>query len=97
VGQLSHDHHLSLGGYAANALPLLAGWFALACGTRRFLPTWLAGVTLGVVVRMIALGHYRWNQLAFLLVSLAFVGAVAGAVVTLAHLVRGSNQVQRSG
>jgi hypothetical protein len=34
-------------------------------------------VTLGVVARMIALGHYRWDQLSFLAVALVFVGVVA--------------------
>jgi hypothetical protein len=28
-----------------------------------------------VVARMIALGHYHWDQLTFLLVALVFVGA----------------------
>jgi hypothetical protein len=45
--------------------------------TRRFVPTWLGGVTLGVAIRMVALGHYRWNELAFLAVALGFVGAAA--------------------
>jgi hypothetical protein len=45
--------------------------------TSRFVPTWLAGVTLGVVARMIALGHYHWDQLTFLLVALTFVGLIA--------------------
>ena len=83
IGQLSHDHHVSVGGYAADALPLLAAWFALAYATRRFLPTWLAGVTLGVLVRMVALGHYRWGQVTFLVVALAFVGLVSWPVLRL--------------
>jgi hypothetical protein len=37
-------------------------------------------VTLGVLARMIALGHYRWSELTFLLVSLAFVGLIAWPV-----------------
>lgn len=45
------------------------------------MPTWLGGVTLGVAIRMVALGHYRWNELAFLAVALGFVGVVAFAVV----------------
>ena len=77
IGQLSHHHHVSVGGYASDALPLLVAWFAVACATRRFVPTWLAGVTLGVVARMIVLGHYRWDQLTFLLVALSFVGLIA--------------------
>ena len=80
IGQLSHDHHVSAGGYAADALPLLVAWFAVAFATRRFVPTWLLGVTLGVAARMIALGHYRWNELVFLLVALVFVGLVAWPV-----------------
>jgi hypothetical protein len=80
IGQLSHDHHVSLGGYASDALTLLVAWFAVAYRTRRFVPTWLAGVTLGVVVRMVALGHYHWDQLTFLLVALVFVGLIAGPV-----------------
>ncbi len=83
IGQLAHDHHVSAGGYAADALPLVAGWLAFAALTRRFLPTWLGGVTLGVAIRMVALGHYRWNELAFLAVALAFVGLVAFLVVAL--------------
>jgi len=44
-------------------------------------PTWIAGVTLGVVVRMIALGHFHWDQLTFLLVALSFVGALAALTI----------------
>jgi hypothetical protein len=71
---------VSVGGYAADALPFLAAWFAVAYATRRFVPTWLAGVTLGVVVRMIVLSHYHWDQLSFLLVALVFVGLIAWPV-----------------
>jgi hypothetical protein len=80
IGQLSHDHHVSLGGYAADALPLLGAWIVLARLTRRFVPTWLAGVTAGVAIRMIVLSHYHWNELAFLAVALVFTGAVAWPV-----------------
>jgi hypothetical protein len=59
---------------------LLVAWFAVAFATRSFVPTWLLGVTLGVVARMIALGHYRWDQLTFLGVALVFVGLVAWPV-----------------
>ncbi len=85
IGQLSHDGHVSLGGYAADALTLLIAWYAVALATRRFVPTWLVGVTLGVVARMVAIGHYHWDQFAFLAVSLAFVGAVAWPVTWLAR------------
>ena len=77
VGQLSHDGGVSLGGYATDVLPLLGAWLAVAAATRRFVPTWLAGVVLGVVIRMVVLGHYHWNQLAFLTTTLLIVGALA--------------------
>ena len=77
IGQLSHEGHVSLTGYASDALPLLAAWLAVARATRRFLPTWLAGVGLGVAIRMVALGHYRWSELSFLAVALAFIGLFA--------------------
>ena len=34
-------------------------------------------MTIGVAVRMVVLGHYRWNELAFLAVALVFIGVVA--------------------
>ena len=49
----------------------------LARATGRFVPTWLGGITVGVVIRMVVLGHYRWNELAFLAVALVFNGLVA--------------------
>jgi hypothetical protein len=85
IGQLSHDHHVSAGGYAADALPLLVAWFSVAYLTRRFVATWLAGVMLGVVARMIALGHYHWDQLTFLVVALVFVGLIASPIVLAAR------------
>ena len=84
IGQLSHDGGVSAGGYAADVLPVLGCWLAAAWWTRRFLPTWLLGVTGGVLLRMVVLGHYRWSELSFLVVSLVFVGAVAFAVWTVA-------------
>lgn len=69
---------MSVGGYAADALPFLGCWFAASRIFRgRFLPTWLVGVTLGVALRAVILSHYRWNDLAFWLVSLVFIGAVS--------------------
>jgi hypothetical protein len=67
---------------------LLVAWSVVAYATRRFLPTWLAGVTLGVVARMIALGHYHWDQLTFLLVALVFVGVVAWPIQRAARRYR---------
>jgi hypothetical protein len=72
-------------GYTADAVPLLAGWFFVAYATRRFLPTWLLGVTLGVAIRMVALGHYHWDQLTFLVVALVFVGILAWPVAWAAN------------
>jgi hypothetical protein len=77
IGQLSHEGGLSAGGYASDLLPLLGSWLLVAYLTRRFVPTWLIGVTLGVAIRMVVLGHYRWNQLSFLAVALVFVGTAA--------------------
>lgn len=58
-------------------MPLIAGWLLVAWRTRRFAPTWLVGITLGVAARMVLLSHYRWDELAFLAVALVFNGAVA--------------------
>ncbi len=77
IGQLSHHGGVSAGGYAADVLPLLVCWLVAAWWTRRFVPTWLLGVTAGVVVRMLVLGHERWDEVAFWLVSLVVVGALA--------------------
>ncbi|HEY6961383.1 MAG TPA: DUF3054 domain-containing protein [Gaiellaceae bacterium] len=89
IGQLSHRGGVSPGGYAADVLPLLACWLALAWWTKRFVPTWLGGVTLGVLARMVVLGHYRWNEAAFWLVSLVFVGALAAAILRIARRTSG--------
>jgi hypothetical protein len=81
IGQLSHHGHLSATGYAEDALPFLVTWFAAYRAFRgRFVPTWLVGVTAGVALRAAILSHYRWNELAFWLVALAFIGAVALAL-----------------
>jgi membrane-associated PAP2 superfamily phosphatase len=81
IGQLSHHGHLSATGYAEDALPFLVTWFAAyRVFDGRFLPTWLVGITAGVVLRAVILSHYRWNELAFWLVALVFIGAVALAL-----------------
>jgi Protein of unknown function (DUF3054) len=81
VGLLSHDHALSLSGYARDALPVLAGWFAAAAvfgayrkpSARTLLLTWVVGVPLGIVIRGIALGRSPdGDQAVFLGISLAF-------------------------
>jgi hypothetical protein len=55
----------------------------VARATGRFVPTWLGGVAVGVAIRMVVLGHYHWNELAFLAVALGFVGAAAAVVFYL--------------
>ena len=81
LGQLSHDHSVSAAGYARDALPLMAGWFATALALRTyarpsrrvFLQTWAIGVTAGVLLRAAVLGrHLGGDQLAFLITSLVF-------------------------
>jgi hypothetical protein len=81
IGQLSHHGGVSWGGYAADTLPFLAGWVVFARWTRRFVPTWLAGVTAGVAIRALVLSHYRWSELSFLCVALVFVGALSGMLL----------------
>lgn len=95
IGQLSHEGGVSVGGYAADVLPVLGCWLAAAWWTKRFVPTWLLGVTAGVALRMVILGHYRWRELSFLVVSLVFVGAVAFAVTVVWRLVEAPRAPQR--
>jgi hypothetical protein len=86
IGLLGHDGFLSATGYARDAVPLCIGWWAaLAAFRGRFLPTWLVGTTLGVVLRTVTLGHYHWNVLAFWLVALAFLGATAALMRVVAR------------
>ena len=81
IGLLSHDGAVSLGGYAGDALPILAGWFgaALAFGTYRrrtlgsLLGAWIVGIPAGVLIRALVLGHpLDGDQVAFLIVTLVF-------------------------
>src|SRR5262245_16478653 len=81
VGLLSHDHALSLSGYARDALPLLAGWFGAALvfgayrspSARTLLLTWIVGVPLGWLIRGLALGRdFDGGQAVFLVISLVF-------------------------
>lgn len=90
IGQLSHHGDVSAGGYAADSLPFIGCWLAAARWTRRFVPTWLLGVTGGVAIRAVVLSHYRWSELSFYAVALCFIGAVAGLVtVTSRRLAKG--------
>jgi hypothetical protein len=80
IGQVSHHGHVSVAGYAEDALPLLAAWFAVAwLAGGRFLPTWLAGVSAGVLLRAAILRHWYPRELAFWLVAVATIGLFAGA------------------
>jgi|SRR4051812_14482606 uncharacterized membrane protein HdeD (DUF308 family) len=81
IGLLSHDHALSLSGYARDALPVLGGWFAAAFlfgayrnpSRQTLFLTWIVGVPLGIVIRGIALGRSPdGDQAVFLAISLAF-------------------------
>ena len=81
VGLLSHDHALSLSGYARDALPVLAGWFGAAVlfgayrrpSVRTLLATWIVGVPVGILIRALALGRDpNGKEAAFLAVSLVF-------------------------
>ena len=85
IGQLSHHGGVSWGGYAADTLPFVAGWLLFTWRSGRFVPTWLLGVTWGVIVRAVILSHYRWSELSFLVVALVFIGAAAGAVFAAAR------------
>ena len=78
IGQLSHHGHVSPAGYAGDALPLLAGWFAAsALFGGRFVQTWFVGVSAGVLLRAAILGHWYAKELAFWGVALVFVGFFA--------------------
>jgi hypothetical protein len=95
IGQLSHHGGVSAGGYAADTLPFIGAWLAFAWWTRRFVPTWLLGVTAGVAIRAVVLSHYRWRELSFLVVALVFVGALSGLLYKLA-LLFGENRAAKS-
>jgi hypothetical protein len=51
--------------------------------TQRFLPTWLVGVCAGVALRMVILGHERWSELSFAVVSLLVIGALSFVLLWL--------------
>jgi hypothetical protein len=79
IGQLSHHGHVSASGYAEDALPLLGAWFAAAYAFGgRFVPTWLVGVSAGVLLRAAILGHWYAKELAFWLVAVVTIGLFAG-------------------
>ena len=82
IGLLSHKHGLSLRGYARDALPILAGWFAAAAWfhpyrdrrVSRSLATWAVGIPAGVLLRALVLGRtLNGKEGAFLGVTLVTV------------------------
>jgi hypothetical protein len=87
IGQFSHHGGVSVAGYAEDTLPFLVGWLLFTWRSGRFVPTWLLGVTWGVVVRAVVLSHYRWSELSFLVVALVFIGAVSGVLLLVARRV----------
>ena len=79
IGVLSHDHGLTFLRFLSDAGPIGGGWFVAAAlfglyrrpGWRTLLPTWLAGVTGGVLVRAGILGRdLDGGQAAFLATTL---------------------------
>jgi len=80
LGLARHAEGITAAGLARNAGFVALGWFAVAPflrtyarpGFRTLVPTWAAGVTLGVVIRWIALRRpLVEDELVFLLVTLA--------------------------
>jgi Protein of unknown function (DUF3054) len=89
IGLLSHHGDVTLRGYARDALPFLACWFAAAllfrlysrAGWWRLVATWAVGVPAAVLVRALALGrHLGGKEAAFLVVSLVTIGVLVLAV-----------------
>ena len=79
IGALSHEHGLSFLRLLGDIGPIGGGWFVAAAlfgayrrpGWRTLLPTWLAGVTGGVLVRAGILGRaLDGKQAAFLITTL---------------------------
>jgi hypothetical protein len=77
IGVLTHD--ASVTAFVRDVLCILGGWFAVALAVRlyrrgrwwRLVLTWLAGISLGVLVRAAFVGHWPG---AFYAVALAFTG-----------------------
>jgi hypothetical protein len=79
LGLAHHAEGITLAGLGRNAGYVMLGWFAVAValrtytrrGVTRFVATWAGGVTLGVVIRWIALRRpVTGDEFAFLLVTL---------------------------
>jgi hypothetical protein len=79
IGLLSHDKDLGVSGYSRDVLTIGGSWLVVARSTglyrspttRRYLTTWIVGVTAGVAVRAIVLGRaINGKELSFLIVAL---------------------------
>jgi hypothetical protein len=79
LGLAHHAEGITLAGLGRNAGYVMLGWFVVAValrtytrrGVTRFLATWAGGVTLGVVIRWVALRRpVNGDEFAFLLVTL---------------------------
>jgi Protein of unknown function (DUF3054) len=79
LGLAHHAEGITVAGLGRNAGYVALGWFAAAValrtytrrGVARFLATWAGGVTLGVVIRWIALRRpVNGDEFAFLFVTL---------------------------
>jgi hypothetical protein len=87
IGVLTHD--ASLRALVRDLACILGGWFAVALAVRlysrsgwwRLVVTWLAGISLGVLVRAAIVGHWPG---AFYAVALGF----SGLFVVAARLFR---------
>ena len=91
IGVATHD--ASPGAFVRDAVCFLGAWFAVALAVRlyarggpvRLVVTWLAGVSLGVLVRAAIFGHLPG---AFYAVALGFTALLVGAARALPGLFR---------
>jgi len=91
IGVATHD--ASAGAFARDAFCFLGAWFAVAVAVRlyargglmRLAVTWLAGVSLAVLVRAAIVGHLPG---AFYAVALVFTALLVGAARALPVLSR---------
>src|SRR5262245_59961776 len=99
LGLAHHAEGITLAGLGRNAGYVLIGWFAVAValktyprpGVARFLATWVGGVTLGVVIRWIALRRpISGDEFAFLLVTLIATFVMLGAWRAIIALIAGN-------
>ncbi len=104
IGLVSHHRGLAPGGYARDALPLLAGWFGAAllfhpyakAQFRRLLATWAVGVPAGVLMRALVLDRaLNGKEAAFLGVALVTIGLFVAALRVVATMARSVRQGRR--